>query len=64
MKILHLHTPSGAVHPVMPAQITDIREPLENEYGPDIRAVVVLQGTKAGVRETVAEVEALIEALP
>jgi hypothetical protein len=62
--MLKLHTPSGALHPVMPGQITDVRPPIDKEYGPEIRAVLVLQGTKIGVRETVAEVEALIEALP
>lgn len=63
MKILHFHTPSGQPHSVMPGQITDVRAPIDTEYGPGVRAVIVLQGTKIGVAETVAQVNSAIEAL-
>ena len=59
--MIDFHTPSGSVHPVVRAQVESVREPVEGEYGPAIRAVVMMQsGHAIGVRETVVEAKALI----
>lgn len=61
MKFVHFTAPDGAVVPVNPAQVADIKAPEAGVYDPRGRAVIVLAGGYQVVRETPEEVEKKLE---